>query len=211
LPEELCEECNFIKWGFWDASVTYGEGQTAGSDTFTHGLWVAGALATVGEIDSLAALGGTATYAGTAIGSVSRLDGSAWITYQASGNLAMNWDFGQRSGDLTISEFDKDTGGRVFLPEGLTVSGTMNTPGQLDTASLKKNQFGGILTGSGLVGAATGSFVKNGDNVAAGVIGNWGAGGIVNQKPYEVIGIFGGKQTTPPNLNISAGPGGPAN
>jgi hypothetical protein len=209
LPEELCEECNFIKWGFWDASVTYGEGQTAGSDTFTHGLWVAGALATVGEIDSLAALGGTATYDGTAIGSVSRLTTeNGWITYQATGDMHMNWDFGQRGGDLTISAFDKSPD---FLPDGLTVSGTMITPGQLDTASIKKNQFGGILTGSGLVGAATGSFVKNGDNVAGGVIGNWGAGGIVNQKPYEVIGIFGGKQTTPPNLNISAGPGGPAN
>ncbi len=193
LPEELCQECDFIKWGFWDASVSYGEGNTAGSDSFNNGLWVAGTLATVGEIDTLAATGGTATYAGTAIGNVARLDPElGWMKYQATGDMHMDWNFGQRSGDLTISEFDKSP---AFLPDGLSVSGKMITPGQIDTTSLNKHQFGGVLTGSGLVGAATGSFVKNGDNVAAGVIGNWGAGGIVNQKPYEVIGIFGGRQS----------------
>jgi hypothetical protein len=190
LPKELCVKCDFIKWGFWDATVSYEAFQTATTDTFDHGLWVAGQIAPVGEIDTLAALGATATYDGTAIGSVARLAETGWVEYTATGDLHMDWNFGQRYGTLEISKFDT-----AFVVEGgLSVSGTMIAPGQVSPD--KMNQFGGILSGSGLVGAATGSFVKDGQNVAGGVVGNWGAAGSVNAKPYEVIGIFGGRQSS---------------
>ena len=52
--------------------------------------------------------------------------------------MAMNWDFGTRSGDLTISNFDKG-----HIDGGLTVSGQMTTPGELDG----KNKFSGELSG----------------------------------------------------------------
>ena len=69
-------------------------------DNVNLGWWVAGDLATSGDLDTLQALNATATYNGHAIGNVASLDGSTWRTYVASGDLEMNWSFAERAGDL---------------------------------------------------------------------------------------------------------------
>ena len=142
-----------------------------------------------------------------------------WHTYVATGDLDMNWNFGTRSGDLTISKFDAshfpDNGGLSFTGSmcapGVTSCGT-NTPGG--------NHFGGALSGAlpdtwqhgeatgqiptdarNLNGFALGSFVRGPDNVGTersvpqGVIGNWGVG---NDR-YMASGIFAGSHVPSPS------------
>jgi hypothetical protein len=115
----------------------------------------------------------------------------------------MAWDFNSRSGDLTISKFD-----RSITPGGLTFSGEMSAPGELATG---KNQFGGPLSLAntnlpnnlsslnGMTGSATGSFVRGPSNfngngrpiqgsTPQGVIGNWNVG----SARYNANGIFAG-------------------
>ena len=153
---------------------------------------MAGNISTAAQLDALAidplqAQGAVATFDGHAIGNVANnIDGSGWKTYVAAGDLNMNWNFAQRAGDLTISKFDTSV-----TPEGLTFSGQMSAPGVADG-----NQFSGTLSGrlpsnldlkSLSVGAA-GSYVNNGNAVAAGVIGNWNVG----NSAYRATGIFAG-------------------
>jgi hypothetical protein len=137
----------------------------------------------VGDLDKLAVLGATATYNGSAWGTVdSNLGEGGWKTYDASGDLTMNWSFAHRKGDLTISNFDSRhvNGGLTFGsgPYGMTQIPNLN-------------QFAGSLSGSGLSGSATGSFVNNGSVAAGGVIGNWNVG----DSNYKATGIFGGAGT----------------
>ena len=67
----------------------------------------------------------------------------------------MTWSFAERSGELTISDFDKANTG------GLRFGGEMTAPGA--GSSVYKNQFSGSISGSGMTGSATGSFVNNGN------------------------------------------------
>ena len=104
----------------------------------------------------------TASYEGHAIGNVAtNIGGNGWVTYVATGDMYMDWDFNARSGNLSIYHFD-----RSITPGGLTFGGTMTTPGELTG----KNTFGGPLSLSGdlpnnlnelngMTGSATGSFV----------------------------------------------------
>ena len=142
----------------------------------------------------------TASYEGHAIGNVAtNIGGNGWVTYVATGDMYMDWDFNARSGNLSIYHFD-----RSITPGGLTFGGTMTTPGELTG----KNTFGGPLSLSGdlpnnlnelngMTGSATGSFVRgpfNNDgrpvsgSTPQGVIGNWNVG----SERYSATGIFAG-------------------
>jgi hypothetical protein len=182
--DPICEDCDFLSWGRWEAHLNYKDGLSDSSDDnstnlFAGGWWVAGELTTTADIDTLAKLGANATYSGAVHGTVINLG----ERYDASGSLTMNWSFADRSGDLTISNFDNrsySTGA-----SGLT------------QPSLDINKFGGSLTQTdgpsiGLTnGSVTGSFV-NSDTVAArGVMGNWGVQG----NNYEASGVFAGAGT----------------
>jgi hypothetical protein len=200
----LCEGCDFLKWGVWAADLKFSNtgGNTAlPTDLTAFGWWVAGDVV---DVDTLAALGGGATYAGTAIGSVaSDLDGNGtWNPYVSTGDLVMHWSFAQRAGDLTISKFDT----QHFGTNGLTFTGNMCAPGVTSCGTPAGNHFGGELSGqlqaSGLIanlpdqarnlsGFALGSFVRPldaTDGIPKGVIGNWGVG---NDR-YIASGIFAG-------------------
>jgi hypothetical protein len=103
----------------------------------------------------------------------------------------MTWEFGPRTGNLTIDKFDTAN----FGSNGLSFTGAMSAPGQL-------NHFGGSLSGSlpsdvSLSGSAAGSFVNDGARKAAGVIGNWNIGG----QGYKATGIFAGSGTPVPGPN----------
>ena len=171
----LCLQCDFMKWGALSTQVTFsnpdGENTTTYVDVIT-GWWVAGSLTSPVQIDALAAQNATASYSGHVVGNVARQNDN-WQFYPAAGDLSMNWEFAQRKGELTISNFD----GRSFGtgPQGLTQLGRLN-------------QFGGDLSGDGLVGKTTGSFARGPLSPAQGVIGNWHLGG----DGYRATGIFAG-------------------
>ena len=118
---------------------------------------------------------GTATYEGDAIGNVSRLNGEAWYTYVATGDMDMTWNFKHRTGELHIKNFD-----------GMSFNGNMAAPGN-------PSRFSGELVGpSAGRGSASGAFVKDSNHVSGkpppGVIGNFGVQG----NDYKASGIFGG-------------------
>ena len=162
----FCQNCDFLKWGAWGARVDYDKNGQPVTKDVQLGWWIAGKIPSAGDLPQ----SGSATYAGDAIGNVNN-NGKQYV---ATGDLDMSWNFGRRSGTLTISDFDdRKFTGLMLAPPG-------------------KVQFGGALTGQGLVGAASGSFVRNGDNAAGGVMGNFGVTG----NRYQATGIFGGGQTS---------------
>lgn len=202
----FCTNCEFLQWGAWGARVEFSNGESAEDhhvDNIHLGWWVSGEPTTVGQIDALAQTGATATYTGHAIGNVANnLSGSGWQTYVAAGNLNMTWNFGPRTGNLTISQFDT----QYFGGNGLSFSGAMCAPGVSCGTGINVaagNHFGGPLSGQlpgglgSLSGNAAGSFVNNGPNPAAGVIGNWNVG----HNDYKAGGIFAGSGTPVPGPN----------
>jgi hypothetical protein len=113
--------------------------------------------------------------------------------------MNMGWNFASRSGDFTISKFDKG-----HFDNGLTFSGDLCAPGQ-GCGTPQGNHFGGAITGQlpndlgSLSGWANGSFVRGPDNFNSqgqiisgstpqGVIGNWHVG----SERYNAAGVFGG-------------------
>jgi hypothetical protein len=115
-----------------------------------------------------------------------------------------SWDFGERSGTLAISNFVDDG----HLPV-LNVSGTMTIPGEL--GNNVTNKFSGPLLGTlgsqnnfnessyqplpTIEGSAVGSFAANGNDKAAGVIGNFNVG----NEYYKASGIFGAGRAAAPS------------
>jgi len=186
----FCANCDFLKWGAWGTRVGFGNtGSSQYVDNIHSGWFVAGDVVqdTVGMLPTT----GSASYAGNTIGTVANSLGQTPITYTATGNMNMAWDFGRRSGTFNVSNFDTSV-----APQGLNFGGTMNMPG---VPSGGLNQFAGDLGGAGptnigaLSGNANGSFVGSpGSGLAPnGVIGNWN---IANDTGYyKATGIFAGK------------------
>ncbi len=176
-----CTTCSFLKWGYWGSNINapavpVTEGGPR-NDRVHLGTWVAGNLPTQDQLP----LTGNATYNGHAIASVSRSDGATLSQYHASGDLAVNWDFGSRAGTLAITNFD-DVG---------TISGAISDPSVIGTAT---NTFTGALTdGAGLTGNTTGSFA-GGPTIpfAQGVIGNFSVSGTVGSDDYRATGVYAG-------------------
>jgi FecR protein len=193
----FCTGCDFLTWGLWGANLDF-QNPNSENQVRVAGWWISGDITSV---DKLAALGGEATYNGHVIGNVANNpSGEGWQTYVATGDLTMHWNFGDHNGDLTISKFDTS-----ITPGGLTFSGPMCATGATcgDVKVPAGNQFGGELTGSlptgpPLTGGAVGSFVKNGSDPVAGVIGNWAIGTPNDSHAasyYSAAGIFGGVST----------------
>jgi hypothetical protein len=182
-----CSQCDFIKWGTWGGQVQFKEGfGWYQQDITAHvnlGWYVAGDLT---DVDTLAALGGGATYTGSVIGNVASLGETGWNTYVATGNLNMNWNFASRSGDLTISNFDN----RSYSTNPGNQPGGLTQPVDINKFSGTLHQVGGPSLVN-MTGGATGSFVNNGPaNPAAGVIGNWN----VHSDAYGATGVFAGRR-----------------
>ncbi len=198
--EAFCSDCGFLRWGSWNSHLVFDSGgsqatESGNTNVFAHGWWIAGDIID----DSDMPTDGSATYTGRAIGDVaSNLGDTGWVTYTAKGDMVMTWDFGDRAGDLTISNFDKQ-----HIDGGLTFTGHMTAPGEIGGA----NQFGGPLSGkdlpdnlSDLTGSANGSFVRGPENFdqgkpihqskPQGVIGNWA----VDSSHYTAGGVFGGSR-----------------
>ena len=197
----ICKGCDFLQWGAWGTRVKFGDTDgTQYIDNVHLGWWVAGDVIDNSDLPTDL----SASYSGHVIGNVSTNIGTnGWVTYVATGDMDMNWDFNARSGDLTISHFDRN-----ITPGGLTFTGEMSAPGEVATG---KNKFSGPLTLdntdlpqnlselNGMTGSATGSFIRGPNNIRnngeirsgstpQGVIGNWNVG----SGRYNATGIFAG-------------------
>ena len=172
----LCTKCSFMRWGVVGSNVSFGGNSTPTQfqDTI-NGFWVAGDVPIVDQLPS----SGSATYVGSTLGTAAyRSSPSAsWQPRVAYGDVNMSWNFASRTGNLAISNFDRDS---PIGPQNY--SGTMSMTGSAGS----RNMFGGSLGGSG-TGAAIGSFTRNGRDAAGGVLGNWLAG----SGNYRATGIFG--------------------
>jgi len=161
-----------LRWGEFDVHLNFSDT----TNLFGGGWWVAGEPTTVGDIDTLAKLGANTTYNGSVLGTVI----NSGEMYDSSGELTMNWSFANRTGDLTISNFDArsySTGANGLTQPSLEFSGSLKQTG---------GESIGLTSGS-----VTGSFVNNGPVAAGGVMGKWGVEG----DRYQATGVFGGTGT----------------
>lgn len=170
-----CTSCDFLDWGWWGSRVRVGADGAEIPDQrtdFMHmGTWVAGDIANPADLPT----GVVATYAGTAIGNVARINSLGMAKYVATGNVEMSYDFDARSGNLAITNFD----GRNY---NAAIS---------DSSTTSQALFGGSLIGEIASGSVTGAFVNDGPNVAAGIIGNFGVAG----SGYQATGTIAGART----------------
>ena len=197
----LCTNCDFIKWGGWGVGITFRNSESvANTQVVAQGWWVAGDIPTVGQLPTQ----GIASYEGTTIGSIAKKVEGQWAAFPAAGRVAMLWDFGSRKGGLAITNFKAPE----FQRDVVSVVGVMSVPGEMESTAA--NKFTGKLIGNAglsiVTGSAAGSFVRNGTDAGAGVIGNWNAG----NNRIRAEGIFGAKQTgmhlPPPPNGLASGP-----
>lgn len=182
LAEQLdCVSCEeFIRWGFWGFSK---EDLAIGSfqgDANFDSTWVNGALTTAEQLNVKAGDTATATYRGDAIGTVN----NAGEVYTATGDLKMTWDFADRAGTIGIKNFDRD---HLNNGAGTSLGGYV-------ISFDDQTGFGGAIYGYQSNGIVQGTFVNNGDDVAAGVVGNFGFN---RGYDYTASGVFMGDQVTP--------------
>jgi hypothetical protein len=138
--------CAFLNWGLWGGNL---ENSVASNNERVHlAGWVAGQLPTQVQVPTT----GTATYSGHLIGSV--VSGAA--AYVAAGGFQNAWNFGTRSGTLSITNFD----GRSF-------SGSASAPVG------SPRDFSGSFHTSGFSGQLRGSFFRSSTDVVAGQGGDF--------------------------------------
>lgn len=187
----LCSTCSFLQWGTWDASFTAG----------TIGYVSVAGTAITGDFPGTAAFnnyaasqdGVVATYSGHAAGyeysGEPEGDSGSSFAHYATGDLDMTWDFGNRQGQLDVTNFGSGhrdlsvavdgSGGRFSGSDG----GGVVFDGNVDPLS----SFG-----------VTGAFAKSGSgDVAGGVMGNFTATQTQNDGPtWSATGVFGGARDT---------------
>lgn len=166
--------CAFMKWGFWDA---HGE-EIGDNGTQYHdlsGTWVAGNITTPDELTGLATTGVTASYSGHAVGYASD---NGDTPHLAAGSIFMGWSFADRSGELSIDNFD----GSHSLE--LSMSGDPAT-----------GFIYGDYGGPGVQAVARGAFANNGTQPAAGLGGDFHWSEYYeDESSWEAAGIFIGQQ-----------------
>lgn len=195
---DLCNDC-YAQWGTFVSLVSFTESPDNGEQSPPVGLfndnlpysdittvavlgwWIAGDIPAVGQLP----ITGTASYAGDTIATVATdlFGDGGWTTYVATGDVEMNWNFGKRTGNMTVSNFDAghfegglQFGGKMCAP-GITSCGT--TPDGAKWNTPNGNHFGGPLKGTlpnfgpseglspqaqALNGFALGSFVRGPSN-----------------------------------------------
>jgi hypothetical protein len=146
--------------------------------THGQGLWVAGTPIPEARLPTT----GVASYQGSAHAIVH----NAGQQYQATGNVAMTWNFSQREGAMSITSFDT-----LNVDGGLRFSGAIAGTqdggfqgGLFDSANgIGASAFGGFVSGptnAGTDGPISGSTPQ-------GVAGTWNA----YSEGYSASGVFG--------------------
>ncbi|HLI11415.1 MAG TPA: FecR domain-containing protein [Alphaproteobacteria bacterium] len=168
-------QCQYLQWGPWQATATT-------EDEFsvaTNGSWVAGPLASIANFKANQPQG-QATYSGVIVGNVLN-NGSAYL---ASGQFQNAWNFGTRSGTISISNFD----GKNFVG---SAAATVANP-----RDYHGNFSGALANGTALHGTLNGSFFKSSTDVAAETGGQFK---ITSSGPtnYTAAGIFAAGKAHP--------------
>ncbi len=171
--------CAFLSWGSWDTSFDAAEDM---QHVTASGSWVAGRPETAGLFDTylMGHPGLVASYSGSAVGTV--INGSN--QYVASGDMSLTFNFGPRTGTLSVTNFDTAHGDHDF---SVPVTGLAVGP-----------SFGGFYDAGEEEGGsfAAGTFVTDGSDPTAGVMGNF----IHAESSYGAIGVFGGAKGPAPSL-----------
>ncbi|WP_159080060.1 FecR domain-containing protein [Methyloceanibacter sp. wino2] len=174
----LCNECEFIKFGTWASDVTYGSNVDK-----MGGWWVAGNVVPEANIDKLQQLQASASYEGSAVGTVAKLKKGTWNQYIATGDMTLDWQFAKRSGDFSVKNFDnRNFGGKLVNAPG--TSGFTGIVGHVNRNNLAKS----------IAGTANGSFVgfQGIDKTPKGVIGNFDVRQANDR--WRANGIYAGAQ-----------------
>lgn len=181
-PIQLCDNCDFIKWGSFGAGVNYHPPEYPYGRTANIGVgwWTAANITAFSQLPQT----GSASYAGSAVGSIVTAGEYGYFTQTGRGDLGMTWNFASRRGTLSISNFDVANGSTP-----LNMSGTMTMPGAVNRFS---GNLGGTVGQASATGGAYGSFAAKGSDPAAGVLGSWHAR--ANGGAYQATGIFGGRR-----------------
>lgn len=149
---DLCT-CSYLSWGWW--------GSADSADTWVQsahmGNWAVGDVTKDVEMP----VGGTATYVGNAVGTVLN-NGDQYI---ATGTMSATMDFGARTGNVSIANFDNHNFGSNVSFVGST------------------------STFTGVNGATNidGSFVNDGADKAKGILGSFSS----SDAGWSASGIFG--------------------
>ncbi|UNK39987.1 FecR domain-containing protein (plasmid) [Shinella sp. H4-D48] len=149
---ELCT-CSFLSWGWW-GNTAGGEGPGVGH----MGNWVIGDLTSPAELP----MSGTATYAGNAVGTVLN-NGNQYI---ATGTMNATMNFGARTGQVAIGNFD----GRNF-----------NT-----NVTFPSSTFSGTNGATSIAG----SFANDGADKANGILGSFSS----QDGSWSASGVFAGSR-----------------
>ncbi|MEM9224469.1 MAG: hypothetical protein AAGB11_19000 [Pseudomonadota bacterium] len=167
-------ECRFMEWGWWGTGTAFKANGAPNRRDFAHlGTWVAGDITPEEDLPTV----GKASYEGHVVGNVvaEQSDGTT-ARYVAVGELDVEYDFGERTGELEISRFD----GRSFSG---SIAGGVGPDGRF-------NQFSGQLRGSGLRGSTDGAFARGPLGAAQGVLGSFGVRG----NGYKAVGSYVGER-----------------
>ena len=154
--------CRYTQWGFWSVDGTRGTDTDYGS----LNPWVAGQLASVGQIPTV----GAATYSGHAMASVN----NAGAVYVAGGNLSHTVNFATGTGTGSIANL----GGRSYNFASALAAGSVN--------------FSGSITGTNAAGSLRGSFYGPGTPPAE-MAGQFGIAATAGPA-YAANGIFLGSR-----------------
>ncbi len=172
-----CADCDFIDWGWWGTRVVVLPGESGSlpdgrRDSVHMGTWVAGDI--TAEVDLPTNV--RATYEGTMLGTVVAYQGeSGAAQYIASGTFGMSYDFNDRQGDFWVTDF-----------AGLSLEGNAYGFGESEQAL-----FYASSGESQPYLYVNGAFVNDGENIAAGVIGDF----TITDPDFYAVGTIAGKQT----------------
>lgn len=172
-------DCEFAQIGYWYSALEDEEVEATGT-------FVVGDVTTASEYDDLIndnIYYGTASYSGIAIGFLTQ----GGTTTNALGNLYMEYDLVAREGWLEVTDFGsagKSFGGAIADPGNVT-------GGFAGNGTVGTNTYG-YATGTSY--HVDGSFISDGSNKTAGVIGNFDA----QNSGWSATGVFAGAQSGAP-------------
>jgi hypothetical protein len=145
-------DCEYTRWGFWRADIKHGVGNLREQiDSF----WVAGRLPEAKDVPTT----GIATYVGHAAAQINNNSQS----YAASGRFENVVNFGQRTGQVTVTNLDqRNYAGTVnFANDPRYFAGVATSTNQANYMSLYGNFFNGRTSAVGEMG---GAFYLSGTN-----------------------------------------------
>lgn len=157
--------CSFIQMGYWLSAF-----DASSEAVEAMGTFVVGDITTDDEYENMIMpTYGSASYSGIALGFLDQ----GGVTEAAAGSLYMEYDLDQRQGWMDISNFG---------------SAGVGFTGQLEGTGAS---YSGTGTDGGTSYQVDGSFVSDGSNPTAGVIGNFAA----SNGNWSAGGVFGGAYT----------------